>query len=146
MSLFLIFFGEVAENYMLGSNDWLLGADFIVAPGKTSLRNMSNPNDPNAIYQLPDTYKGDFWYTGFSDNGGIHYNSGVQNFWFYLLCEGGSGTNDKDYEFSINAIGMEKAAAVAYRNLTAYLVPNAQYTDASLVCCGGWKLWFYSAT
>jgi len=36
-------FGEVAENYMLGNNDWLMGADFTVKPGKTSLRNMSNP-------------------------------------------------------------------------------------------------------
>jgi len=123
-------FGEVAENYMLGSNDWLMGADFTVRTGKTSLRNMSNPNDPNALTQQPDTYDGDFWYTGSGDNGGVHYNSGVQNYWFYLLCEGGSGTNDNEDEFMVNAIGMEKAAAVAYRNLTEYLGPNSQYTDA----------------
>lgn len=123
-------FGEVAENYMTGSNDWLMGADFTVRPGKTSLRNMSNPNDPNALTQQPDTYEGDFWYTGSGDNGGVHYNSGVQNYWFYLLCEGGNGINDKDDEYLVNAIGMQKAAAVAYRNLTVYLMPNSQYSDA----------------
>ena len=27
--------------------------------------------------------------------GGVHTNSGVLNYWFYLLTTGGSGTNDK---------------------------------------------------
>ncbi len=115
---------------MKGSNDWLMGADFTVAPGKTSLRNMSNPNDPNALTQQPDTYEGDFWYTGSGDNGGVHYNSGVQNYWFYLLSEGGSGVNDNEDYFSVNAIGMNKAASIAYQNLTFYLTPNSNYADA----------------
>ncbi len=123
-------FGEVAENYMRGTNDWRMGADFTVRPGKTSLRNMSNPNDPNALTQQPDTYLGDFWYSGSGDNGGVHFNSGVQNFWFYLLSEGGSGTNDNGDDYTVNAIGMTKAAAIAYRNLTVYLSQNSQYADA----------------
>jgi len=125
-------FGEVAENYMRGTNDWLMGADFTVRTGKTSLRNMSNPNDPTALTQHPDTYLGDFWYSGAGDNGGVHFNSGVQNYWFYLLSEGGSGTNDNGDAFTVNAIGMAKAAAIAYRNLTVYLSANSQYADARI--------------
>ena len=129
-------FGEVAENYMRGSNDWLIGGDFTVKPGKNCLRNMSNPNDPNAIAQQPDTYQGDFWRTItenchiFNDHCGVHYNSGVQNYWFYLLSEGGSGINDDDEEYLVSGIGMDKAAAIAYRNLTVYLTSDSQYADA----------------
>ena len=77
------------------------------------LRDLSNPNLKNQ----PDTYAGDMWYTGYDDSGGVHTNSGVQNFWFYLLCEGGSGVNDHEVSYSVNAIGMDAAAKIAYRNL-----------------------------
>ena len=30
----------------------------------------------------PDTYLGTHWYAGTGDNGGVHTNSGVQNYWF----------------------------------------------------------------
>ena len=78
----------------------------------------------------PDTYLGNYWYSGAGDNGGVHKNSGVQNHWFYLLSEGGSGTNDKGNQFTVNGIGIDKAAAIAYRNLSVYLFPNATYADA----------------
>ena len=87
---------------------------------------MSNPNS----FGDPDTYKGDNWLIGSFDNGGVHINSGVQNFWFYLLVEGGSGVNDNGDAYQVNGIGWEKAADIAYRNLTTYLVPNSQYADA----------------
>lgn len=123
-------FGEIVERYMRGSNDWLVGADYTLSPDINSLRNMSMPNDPNALIQQPDTYLGGFWYTDFDDNGGIHYNSGVQNYWFYLLSEGGNGINDNGDKYTVNAIGIEKAADIVYRNLTIYLTPNSQYEDA----------------
>ncbi len=123
-------FGEIAEAYSRGNNDWIMGADFTVRAGKNGLRNMSNPNDASMLTRQPDTYLGDFWYTGPGDNGGVHYNSGVQNYWFYLLTVGGSGTNDNGDDFMVNGIGMTKAAAIAYRNLTVYLNPTSQYADA----------------
>lgn len=123
-------FAEIAEHYMQGKNDWLLGADFTLGLRKSGLRNMRMPKDPNALIQQPDTYLGDFWYTGSGDNGGVHYNSGVQNYWFYLLAEGGYGINDRGKTYKVKAIGMEKAANIVYRNLTVYLTPTSQYTDA----------------
>jgi Zn-dependent metalloprotease len=104
---------------------WNLG-DEIFTNGVDMIRSMSNPNSQGQ----PDTYLGDLWFTGSDDNGGVHYNSGVQNFWFYLLVEGGSGTNDHGDSYEVSAIGLEKAQQIAFRNLYFYLNPNSQYIDA----------------
>lgn len=96
--------------------------------GVGGIRNLSNPNLKNQ----PDTYSGDLWYTGYDDGGGVHTNSGVQNFWFYLLCEGGSGVNDHQLSYSVNAIGIDVATKIAYRNLTEYLGPNSDYLDSRI--------------
>ena len=117
-------FGTAVEFFALPdtATDWLIGkANFI-------LRNLSNPN----AYNQPDTYLGDMWYTGSGDNGGVHYNSGVQNFWFYLLCNGGIGTNDLGNTYDVDSLGMEKAAAIAYRTLNYYLTSGSKYLDARL--------------
>jgi Zn-dependent metalloprotease len=92
------------------------------------LRDLSNPNLKNQ----PDTYAGDLWYAGYDDNGGVHTNSGVQNFWFYLLCKGGSGVNDLDFSYSVNPVGMDVATKIAYRNLTEYLSNNSDYLDSRI--------------
>ena len=89
---------------------------------------MSNPNLKNQ----PDTYVGDMWYAGSDDSGGVHTNSGVQNFWFYLLCKGGSGVNDHDVNYSVQSIGMDAAVKIAYRNLTEYLSYNSDYLDSRI--------------
>lgn len=123
-------FGEILEQYMRGSSDWVMGADFTVKMGKNGLRSLSNPNASDMLTKQPDTYLGNDWYTGNGDFGGVHYNSGVQNYWFYLLAEGDSGVNDNGYTYNVNGIGMDKAAAIAYRNLTVYLTPTSQYIDA----------------
>ncbi|MDA7558749.1 M4 family metallopeptidase, partial [Flavobacteriaceae bacterium] len=119
-------FGESIEKFATGTNDWLMGDDIGAGGSGGALRSMSSPN----IYGDPDTYLGTNWYSGSGDNGGVHYNSGVQNFWFYLLTVGGSGTNDIGDAYSVTSIGMDKAAVIAYRNLTVYLTTNSQYSDA----------------
>jgi Zn-dependent metalloprotease len=92
------------------------------------LRDFSNPN----LKDQPDTYMGNMWYTGSEDSGGVHYNSGVQNFWFYLLCEGGSGVNDQEVDYSVQSIGIETAANIVYRNLTEYLDVTSDYLDSRI--------------
>ena len=91
-----------------------------------AFRSMSNPN----LYDQPDTYQGTDWYTGTGDNGGVHYNSGVLNFWFYLLSQGGSGTNDNGNAYNVSGITIAKAEQIAYRALTVYLTNTSQYADA----------------
>jgi Zn-dependent metalloprotease len=102
--------------------NWELGEDlgFVI-------RNMQNPNAQGD----PDTYFGTNWAPlGGADNGGVHSNSGVQNFWYYLLVDGGTGTNDNGDAYSVNGIGLTDASRVAFRNLTVYLTPSSNYNDA----------------
>ncbi len=124
-------FGAAIEFYAEGDNaDWLIGEDF----GFTfdAFRDMSDPNS----FGDPDTYKGMLWKqltnnpNGNNDWGGVHSNSGVQNFWYYLLSEGGSGTNDIGIDYSVNGLGVFPAAEVAYRNLSTYLLPSSGFYDA----------------
>jgi bacillolysin len=117
-------FGTVIEAYARpANNDWLIGGDFF------TIRSMSNPN----TYNHPDTYQGTFWYNGGGDNGGVHTNSGVLNHWFYLLTVGGSGVNDHSVTYNVTGIGMTKAAAIAYRLNTVYLVPTSDYFAARIL-------------
>ena len=115
-------FGTAIEYYATPTqSNWLMGEDI-----GTPFRSMSNPN----TYGDPDTYTGTNWATGAADNGGVHTNSGVLNYWYYLLTMGGSGTNDKGNVFNVTAIGRTKSNAIAYRTLTNYLINSSQYADA----------------
>lgn len=119
-------FGVAVDYYANPSTaNFYMGDQFDLIHGK-GFRNMANPNE----FQNPDTYLGDFWESSSFDNGGVHINSGVQNYWFYLLCEGGTGTNDNGDNFSVQPIGMNKAARIAYRMLTVYLTETSDYEDA----------------
>lgn len=119
-------FGACMEFYSGVDPDWYIGEDIMVSD--PYLRSMSNPNGGDQ----PDTYEGDYWVNPSSsqDYGGVHTNSGVQNFWFYLLSEGGSGTNDLGNPYSVTKIGLNDARDIAYRNLTTYLTSKATMLDA----------------
>lgn len=137
-------FGTAIEAYARGRTgigvnsgrwNWTLGEDFSYV-----IRDMANPKR----FQDPDTYQGTGWATGSGDNGGVHTNSGVLNYWFVLLTEGsGAGvehssididgsvdTNDKGYAFEVRGLGLDKSQAVAYRTLTTYLSPTSNYLQA----------------
>ena len=103
---------------------WKMGED--ITSSGLGLRDMSNPNP----YNDPQYYKGIKWYSGTGDNGGVHINSGVQNYWYYLLVEGVSGTNEVGDNYNIDSLGFSKAGKIAYRNLSVYLTPSSTYADA----------------
>jgi Zn-dependent metalloprotease len=104
--------------------DYLIGDELGTG---SAFRSMSSPK----TYQQPNTYGGLYWAAaGGADNGGVHTNSGVQNYWFYLVAHGGSGTNDNQQRYAVTGIGIDKTSAITYRNLTTYLVPTSQYADA----------------
>ena len=111
------------ENPGPGEADWLFYED----SGEPA-RSYANPQ----LYGSPSRYKGTNWVDASdtspkNDNGGVHDNSGVQNHFFYLLCEGGKGRND-GVEYDLKGIGIDKAAQLAYHALTAYCVPHTDYT------------------
>ena len=125
-----------ASLFGLSGNTWLVGFDR-KNPANTSqslyIRNMANPNDRTD----PDTYLGTRWVSTTTptdvggDNWGVHSNSGVQNYMYYLLTSGGSGTNDKGTPFSLIGIGIVAAREIAYRALTVgYLFNNSDHAQA----------------
>jgi len=121
-------FGVTVENYARPNNwNWNIGEDIGGA-----FRSMSNPNQ----YGDPDTYGGQSWIdqncipTSGNDRCGVHTNSGVQNFWFYLLTVGGSGTNDIGQTYNVSGLGMLKASKVAFRNNTVYLGRSSDFQQA----------------
>ena len=118
-------FGTAIEFFAKPADaDWLIGADM-----GSPIRSMQNPK----AFGDADTYQGIFWETGEEDNGGIHSNNGVHNYWFYLLSEGGSGTNDLGQSYTVSGIGIDKAAQIAFHNLSAYLTPFSDYEEAAFL-------------
>jgi len=118
-------FGNTIERYGRPTQyNWKIGED--ITTGASGLRDMKNPKSKNH----PRCYKSTNWYFGTGDNGGVHINSGVQNWWYYLITEGGAGTNDVSNVYKVDSLGITKAEQIAYRNLTVYLTPSSNYADA----------------
>ncbi len=115
-------FGTAIEFYAKPATaNWLMGEDIGIA-----LRSMSDPNSKGD----PDTYMGVNYFTGTADNGGVHTNSNVLNYIFYLMSDGGNGTNDNNDIYSVNGVGIDTAGQIAFRALTVYLVNTSQFADA----------------
>jgi chitodextrinase len=134
-------YGAAVEHFAKGNgNDaapdasiWLIGDEIDRRTGSAALRSMSNPTSLGQ----PDTYGGTNWVnvncgtpTQNNDYCGVHTNSGVLNYWFYVLVAGASGTNDIGSNFNVAGIGMDKASNVAYRLESVYLSANSTFADA----------------
>lgn len=118
-------FGECIEANAKG---WAL-PDFLVGVDKGAHnRSMIDPNSKLCA----DTYYGTWWVDPSDpfDNGGVHFNSGIQNHWFYLLVMGGSGTNDNGNNFNVTGIGLNAARNITYRNMDVYLTSSSGFVDA----------------
>jgi Zn-dependent metalloprotease len=121
-------FGISVEFYVgkdTKENIWLLGNEMYK---HGSMRSMANPK----AQSQPNTYGGVNWANPLNtayDNGGVHINSGITNYWFYLLSEGGKGVNDLNNSYDVKAIGLAKAEKIAYVTLTEYLSPSSNFSD-----------------
>ncbi len=115
-------------NKISGHSDWLMGED--LEEGTNSFTAIRDMRDPSR-YGHPSRYYGMNWIdtSSWYDNGGVHINSGVQNHFFYLLCEGGIGTNET-IAYDMLPLGFAGAEQVAYRTLTAYCTPSTGYPEA----------------
>ncbi len=66
-----------------------------------------------------------YYYRGDEDNGGVHWNSGINNKAVYLMVDGGT-FNTK----TVTALGWEKTAAIIYDEVnTNLLTSGADYSD-----------------
>ncbi|WP_378185921.1 M4 family metallopeptidase [Aquimarina sp. W85] len=134
--------GAAVEHFAKGNEDdssptasvWLIGEDIDRRSGSIALRSMSDPNTTNQ----PDTYGGRYWKdpncvpVQSNDYCGVHINSGVLNYWFYLSTIGGTGINDIGSSYNVSGIGILKAAKIAYRTLHVYLSANSNFIDARI--------------
>jgi len=107
---------------MIDRDDWKIGED-VMQPGISNsgvLRDLSDPHNG-------DVKGGNFWqpkhvneiFTGSQDNGGVHINSGIPNYAFYLFA-------------SNAAVGKDKAEQVYYKALRDYLVKSSKFVDCRL--------------
>jgi len=119
---------NIEHHYKPNTFSWQYGKDHM--PQGQCTRDFQNPylgRNPQ-----PSCYEGGAWVDPSSemDNGGVHYNSGVANHWYYLLCEGGNGYNDLGEEYSVQAIGIDTAEQVIFNTLLYYLPPQATFKQA----------------
>ena len=103
---------------------WLIGEE--IDKQQAALRSMS---DPKSLGQ-PAYYKGQYWYTGTADNGGVHTNSGVLNHWYYVLAAGESGTNEGGGAYTVTGVGLDAAAKITFRMESVYMVASSTYSQA----------------
>ena len=74
----------------------------------------------------------DWWptrYTGSSDNGGVHWNSGIANLAFKLLVDGGRHPRGKS-SVNVPAIGFDAAADIFYAANVSCLTPSSNFAAA----------------
>lgn len=119
-----IFGKSIEQEYDPAGFNWLLGGRPFVKKD-TAFRNMADPNH----YRNPKFYKGKFWISNSSDNGGVHTNSGVINYWFYILCEGETGTNESGQTYSVDKLGMIPTLKILYDAMDNYLTSTSYYYD-----------------
>ncbi|PKN93169.1 MAG: hypothetical protein CVU44_12130 [Chloroflexi bacterium HGW-Chloroflexi-6] len=97
---------------------WLMGEDLPVAIGV--IRSMQDPT----IYGDPDKMTSVNYYTGNNDNGGVHWNSGVNNKAVFLMVDGGTFNSQ-----TISGLGITKVAKIYYYVQTNLLTSGSDYSD-----------------
>ncbi|WP_224249325.1 M4 family metallopeptidase [Hyalangium gracile] len=127
-------FGASIEAYRDGAvsgNTWKIGEEcWTPATAGDALRYMNDPALAGDYDYYPTRY------TGTSDNGGVHWNSGIANLAFKLMVTGGTHPRGKtsnvvpalDASNSFNSLMM--GAAIFYRANTVYLTPSSTFSDA----------------
>ena len=97
---------------------WLMGEDSPAFGG--AIRDMWNPT----CYGDPGKVSDAEYYCASDDGGGVHSNSGVPNHGYALLVDGGTYNG-----VAVKGIGVDKAAAIYFRAMTAYQTPTTDFAD-----------------
>jgi Zn-dependent metalloprotease len=104
---------------------WMVGDDvWTPATPGDALRYMANPTqDGSSKDYYPERY------TGTSDNGGVHWNSGIANLAFKLLTTGGTHPRAKT-TVNVTGIGIQKAGAIFYKANTDLMTASTNFAQA----------------
>ncbi|RKG86991.1 bacillolysin [Corallococcus sp. CA049B] len=126
-------FGAAIEAYRDGAvsaNTWKIGEEcWTPATPGDALRYMNDPAIAGDYDYYPTRY------TGTSDSGGVHWNSGIANLAFHLMVNGGTHPRGKTSNVvpALDAntyASIMKGAAIFYRANTVYLTPGSTFADA----------------
>lgn len=115
-------FADISGS-MLDREDWKIGEDVVRSTATDfptgALRDMSNPHNGGTGINSPSWQPAHLneIYTGQEDNGGVHINSGIPNYAYYLFAM---------------QVSREKAEKVFYRALFNYLTRSSQFIDLRL--------------
>lgn len=116
-------FGVCVEKYAKpnnGNNLWKIGEDAVV------LRNLASPD---CKYYLGNGWVSTTNPSYSNDYGGVHTNCGVLGYWFYLLVNGGTGSNESGMSKYVIGIGFDQAIQICYLMITSYLNSSSTYYD-----------------
>jgi vibriolysin len=107
-----------AAVYMIGDDIWT------PATAGDALRYMANPTQDGSSKDYYPTR-----YTGSSDNGGVHWNSGIANLAFYLLSEGGTHPRGVT-TVNVPGIGIQKAGKIFYEANANCMTSSSNFAAA----------------
>ncbi len=115
-------FGEFIDQTNGRGNDaagvrWMVGEDI---PGGGGIRNMQDP----PAFDDPDRMTSPLYFVFADDNGGVHFNSGINNKAAYLMVDGGTFNGQ-----TITGLGIPKVARIYYEVQTHLLTSGSDYGD-----------------
>lgn len=122
-------FGAYCESWKRGwvvdAAVWMVGDDVWTpnTPGD-ALRYMANPTQDGSSKDYYPTR-----YTGTSDNGGVHWNSGIANLAFKLLTTGGTHPRGVTTT-NVTGIGIQKAGQIFYRANRDLMTASTTFAQA----------------
>lgn len=113
--------GEFVDLYQVTDNDvgdtrWEIGEDL----SGGAIRNMQDPT----VFGDPDRMTSPNYYCARADNGGVHFNNGVNSKAVYLMTDG-----DTFNGYTVTGIGYAKVADLYYEVQTNLLTSAANYDD-----------------
>ncbi|MBN1980095.1 MAG: M4 family metallopeptidase [Chitinivibrionales bacterium] len=124
------------SDYVIAEDCWM----FKESGEADDLRRMRDLRDPWRGHKTaktnnlphPKYYKGQYWFTGTGDQGGVHVNNGPQNYAFYLLAAGpGIVVDEKQKTHYVKGIGFMKAGQLALKaDYSSYINGSANYKSS----------------
>ncbi|MDY7225769.1 M4 family metallopeptidase [Hyalangium rubrum] len=112
-------------NWATPASVWMIGDD-VWTPGTEgdALRYMGNPTqDGSSKDYYPERYMGS------SDNGGVHWNSGIANLAFKLLSTGGTHPRGKT-NVNVTGITIQKAGKIFYEANANCMTTSSNFAAA----------------
>lgn len=96
--------GIIFEKHITPSANYWKTGEQIMINGESCVRNFQNPNDVIAHTQIASTYG-----CGAFNSSDPHIVGGLLPRWFYLLVNGGSGTNGLNNSYQLLPVGFDLA-------------------------------------